>query len=154
MATELSKPNGGTSLMRPWSFDRSFRRLFDDLMEFPKDWELPVRMEESFPKVDVSETPTQYDIRAEIPGMKKEDVKVSVNRNVLTLSGEKKEEKKVEDKKYHRVESYYGSFQRSFSLPDGIKADKVTAEFKDGVLSIVVPKSEEVKERTVDVKVV
>ena len=153
MSTQITKPNGGTSLLRPWGFDRNFHRLFDDMLDFPKDWELPIRMEEGFPKVDISETQQQYDIRAEIPGMKKEDIKVAVNKNVLTLSGEKKEEKKVEDKKYHRVESYYGSFQRSFVLPDGIKADKVTADFKDGVLMVTVPKSEETKEKTVEIKV-
>src|SRR5690348_4073094 len=98
MATQLSKPNGGSSLFKTLDFDRSFRRLFDDLLDFQKDWDLPVRMETGFPKVDISETSQQYDIRAEIPGMKKEDVKVSVNKNVLTLSGEKKEEKKTEEK--------------------------------------------------------
>lgn len=155
MALTKSEENGGKalSLFRPWTLDRSIHRLFDDLLDFPKDWEFPMRAEVGFPSVDISETPQQYDIRAEIPGMKKEDVKVSVNKNVLTLSGEKKEEKKTEDKKYHRMESYYGSFQRSFVLPDGIKAEKVTADFKDGVLSVVVPKSEETKEKTIDIKV-
>jgi HSP20 family protein len=139
--------------LRPWGFDRGIHRLFEDLLDFPKDWEFPIRMEEGFPKVDISETTQQYDVRAEIPGMKKEDIKVSVNKNVLTLSGEKKEEKKTDDKKYHRVESYYGSFQRGFVLPEGIKADKVTADFKDGVLTVTVPKSEEIREKTVEIKV-
>lgn len=155
MALAKAEGNGGKalSLLRPWGLDRSIHRLFDDLLDFPKDWDLPIRTEMGFPAVDISETPQQYDIRAEIPGMKKEDVKVSVNKNVLTISGEKKEEKKTEDKKYHRMESYYGSFQRSFVLPDGIKGDKVTADFKDGVLAVVVPKSEETKEKTIDIKV-
>jgi HSP20 family protein len=157
MALAKTEGNGGKSLslFRPWGLDRSFHRLFDDLLDFSKEWDFPTAMkpEMGFPTVDISETPQQYDIRAEIPGMKKEDIKVSVNKNVLTLSGEKKEEKKTEDKKYHRVESYYGSFQRSFVLPEGIKADKVAADFKDGVLTVVVPKSEETKEKTVDIKV-
>jgi len=148
------KPNGNKDLLGPFGFDRSIHQLFDSFMDFPKEWDFPIKgTNELFPKVDISETPQQYDIRAEIPGMKKEDIKISVNKNVLTLSGEKKEEKKIEDKKVHRMESYYGSFQRSFVLPDGIKADKVEATFKDGVLAITVPKSEETKEKTVEIKV-
>ncbi|HJT24051.1 MAG TPA: Hsp20/alpha crystallin family protein [bacterium] len=155
MAIIKTEGTGGKTptLFRPWAFDRNIQQLFDAFLDFPKDWEFPMRKEIGFPTVDISETPQQYDIRAEIPGMKKEDVKVSVNKNILTLSGEKKEEKKTEDKKYHRMESYYGSFQRSFVLPDGIKTEKVTADFKDGVLTVVVPKNEEAKEKTVDIKV-
>lgn len=155
MAIIKTEGTGGKTptLFRPWAFDRNIQQLFDAFLDFPKDWEFPMRKEIGFPTVDISETPQQYDIRAEIPGMKKEDVKVSVNKNVLTLSGEKEEEKKAEDKKYHRMESYYGSFQRSFVLPDGIKTEKVTADFKDGVLTVVVPKNEEAKEKTVDIKV-
>ncbi len=148
------KPNGNKDILGPFGFDRSIRQLFDSFMDFPKEWDLPARpVGELFPKVDISESPQKYDIRAEIPGMNKEDIKISVNKNVLVLSGEKKEEKKTEDKKYHRIESYYGSFQRSFVLPDGINADKVEASFKDGVLSVVVPKSEATKEKTVEIKV-
>jgi HSP20 family protein len=155
MAINKTEGNGGKtlSLLRPWALDRSIRQLFDDFPDFTKEWDFPVKSEEFFPKVDISEGPQQYDIRAEIPGMKKEDIKISINKNVLTISGEKKEEKKTEEKKYHRVESYYGSFQRSFVLPDGIKSEKVDANFKDGVLSVVVPKSEEAREKAVDIKI-
>ena len=155
MAITKTEGNGGKalSLLRPWAFDRSIRQLFDEFMDFPKDWELPAKVGEFYPTVDISETPQEYSVRAEIPGMKKEDIKISINKNVLSLSGEKKEEKKTEDKKYHRVESYYGSFRRSFVLPDGIKADKVEAKFADGVLTVTVPKSEEAKDKTVEVKI-
>lgn len=152
----LVKTNGeerALSVFRPWAFDKSIRNLFDNFLDLPRDWEFPMTGGELFPSVDISETPQQYNIRAEIPGMKKEDIKISVNKNVLTLSGEKKEEKKMEGEKFHRSESYYGSFQRSFVLPDGIKADKVEAAFKDGVLAVTIPKSEEAKSKTVEIKV-
>ena len=141
------------SLWSPWDFERGIHRMFDRFLEMPKDWEFPLRGGELFPTVDISETPQEYVIRAEIPGMRKEDTKLSIHNNVLTLSGEKKSEAKHEDKKYHRVESYYGAFQRSFVLPDAIKPDKVSAAFKDGVLTVTVPKAEEAKEKTVDIKV-
>ena len=152
----LTKTNGEKdtlSLFQPWGLEKRIQRMFDDMLELPRQWEFPLRGGELYPTVDISETPQQYNIRAEIPGMKKEDIKLSINKNCLTISGEKKEEKKTDNEKLHRMESYYGSFQRSFVLPDGIKADKVEAGFKDGVLTVTVPKSEETKEKTVDIKV-
>jgi len=150
----LTKTNGGEektmSLFQPWALEKRIQRMFDNFLDLPREWEFPIKGGELFPNVDISETPQQYNIRAEIPGMKKEDIKLSINKNCLTLSGEKKEEKKTDNEKLHRMESYYGSFQRSFVLPDGIKADKVEAGFKDGVLTVTVPKSEET---TVDIKV-
>jgi HSP20 family protein len=148
----LTRPRS-LDLFQPWALEKRIQRMFDNFLEFPRDWEFPIAGGELYPNVDISETPKQYNIRAEIPGMKKEDVKISINRNCLTLSGEKKEEKKTDTEKVHRSESYYGSFQRSFVLPDGIKADKVEASFKDGVLTVIVPKSEETQERTVDIKI-
>lgn len=155
MAITKTEGNGekGLSLFHPFSFEKRIQRMFDNFMDFPRDWEFPIRGGDLYPTVDISENPQQYNIRAEIPGMKKEDIKISITKNCLTLSGEKKEEKKTENDKVHRMESYYGSFQRSFVLPDGIKADKVEAAFKDGVLTVTVPKSEETKEKTVDIKV-
>ena len=147
------KKDKALSLFRPWALERSIRQLFDNFPDLPKEWEFPAGGGEGFPAVDISETPQEYRIRAEIPGMKKEDAKISVNNNVLTLSGEKKSEAKHEDKKYHRVESYYGSFQRSFVLPDAIQADKVTAGFKDGILTVSIPKSEGSREKNVEIKV-
>jgi HSP20 family protein len=159
----ITKPNtseekgisrtAGPDWFRPWALENRIQRMFDNFLEFPREWEFPINGGEMFPTVDISETPQQYNIRAEIPGMKKEDIKISINKNCLTLSGEKKEEKKTEGEKFHRMESYYGSFQRSFVMPEGIKADKVEANFKDGVLSVTVPKSEEIKEKTVEIKV-
>ncbi len=152
----LVKTNGQEkklSLWRPFGWDRNIQQAFENFLDMPKDWEFPMTGGELFPAVDISETPKDYSIRAEIPGMKKEDIKITINKNVITLTGEKKEEKKTEGQKFHRLESYYGSFQRSFVLPDGIKADKVEAAFKDGVLSVTVPKSEETQSKTVEIKV-
>jgi HSP20 family protein len=153
MALIKYDPAEERALWRPFALDKNIQQMFDRFMDFPKDWEFPMKGGELFPTVDITETPQEYTVRAEIPGMKKEDTKISVNNNVLTISGEKKTETKHEDKKYHRVESYYGSFQRSFVLPDVIKADKVAASYKDGVLTVTVPKSEEAKEKTVDIKI-
>ena len=105
------------------------------------------------PTVDISETDGEYQIKAEIPDVKKEDVKVTLEDGVLTIQGERKQEKEEKGKKYHRVERSYGSFVRSFSLPDLIDEEKVKAEFKDGVLNLHLPKSEKAKPRAIEVKV-
>lgn len=105
------------------------------------------------PTVDISETDGEYQIKAEIPDVKKEDVKVTLEDGVLTIQGERKQEKEEKGKKYHRVERSYGSFVRSFSLPDLIDDEKVKAEFKDGVLNLHLPKSEKAKPKAIEVKV-
>jgi HSP20 family protein len=105
------------------------------------------------PTVDISETDGEYQIKAEIPDVKKEDVKVTLEDGVLTIQGQRKQEKEEKGKKYHRVERSYGSFVRSFSLPDVIDEEKVKAEFKDGVLDLHLPKSEKAKPKAIEVKV-
>lgn len=105
------------------------------------------------PLVDITEDEKEYLIKAELPEVKKEDVKVTVENGVLTITGERKFEKEEKDKKYHRIERAYGSFMRSFTLPDAAPGDKVSAEFKDGVLKVHLPKSAEAKPKAIDVKV-
>ena len=105
------------------------------------------------PSVDVSETEGEYQIKAEIPDVKKEDVKVTLEDGVLTIQGQRKQEKEETGKKYHRVERSYGSFIRSFTLPDLVDEEKVKAEFKDGVLNLQLPKSEKAKPKAIEVKV-
>jgi HSP20 family protein len=105
------------------------------------------------PTVDISETDGEYLIKAELPEVKKEDVKVTLEDGVLILSGERRQEKEEKHAKYHRMERSYGSFVRSFSLPELVDESKVKAEYKDGVLSLHLPKSEKVKPRAIDVKV-
>ena len=92
------------------------------------------------PSVDISETDKEYLIRAALPAVKKEDVKVTYEDGTLTLSGERRKEEEQESEKFHRVESLYGNFSRSFELPDAIEAERISAEAKDGVLTVHVPK--------------
>jgi HSP20 family protein len=105
------------------------------------------------PTVDISETEGEYLIKAELPEVRKEDVKVTVENGVLTLQGERRQEKEEKGKRFHRVERSYGSFVRSFTLPESVDDSSVKAEYKDGVLNLHLPKSEKVKPRAIDVKV-
>src|SRR6266498_5271394 len=112
-----------------------------------------ITLPEWTPLADITEDEKEYLIKAELPEMKKEDVKVTVENGVLTISGERKFEKEEKKKKYHRVERSYGTFMRSFTLPEDADFNKVNAEFKDGVLTVHVPKSEHAQPKQIDVKV-
>ena len=105
------------------------------------------------PLADITEDDKEYVIKAELPDVKKEDVRVTVENGVLTISGERKFEKEEKKKKYHRIERAYGTFVRSFTLPDVADAGKVKAEFKNGVLTVHVPKSEKAKPKQVEVNI-
>lgn len=94
------------------------------------------------PAVDVSERDKEYLVKAQLPGVKKDDVKVELLNGVLTVSGERKMEKEEKDEKHHRVESAYGSFTRSFVVPEDVLADKIAADYKDGVLAVHLPKTD------------
>ena len=106
------------------------------------------------PSCNVSETAEEYRIEAELPGVKQEDFDLKVDDGVLTLRGERREEKEEKGKKYHRVESSYGSFMRSFTLPADADQAKVAAEYKDGLLKVRIPRTapKESKARTVEIK--
>jgi HSP20 family protein len=110
-------------------------------------------MTEWAPLVDIVEDDKEYLIKAEIPEIDKEQVKVSVQNGLLTLRGDRRMEKEEKGKKYHRVERAYGSFVRTFSLPDDVDAAKVTAEFKEGLLKIHLPKTEKARPKAIEVKV-
>jgi len=134
------------------SIQDEMNRLFDDF--FGRPITRPEWAEAAWcPCVDVSETKDDVIINTEIPGMSKDDVKVSVQDNILTLSGEKKQEKVEKDANYHRMERSYGSFSRSFTLPTSVQPDKVKANYKDGILRITLPKSEEVKPKQIPITV-
>lgn len=105
------------------------------------------------PLVDISEDDKEYLIKAELPDVKKEDVKLNIHDDVLSISGERRYEKEEKGKKYHRVERAYGSFMRSFTLPDDADASKISAECKDGMLKVHLPKSEKAKPKTIEVKI-
>ena len=103
------------------------------------------------PSVDISETDTEYLIKAELPEVKKEDVKVTLQDGVLMIQGERQQEKEEKGKKFHRVERSYGSFVRSFTLPDYVDNTNVKAEFKEGILNLHLPKSERAKPKAIEV---
>jgi HSP20 family protein len=105
------------------------------------------------PLVDITEDGKEYLIKAELPDMKKEDVRLTVENEVLAISGERKIEKEETGKKYHRVERAYGSFVRSFSLPEDADGSKVSADFKDGMLHVHLPKSEKAKPKAIEITV-
>ena len=105
------------------------------------------------PTANITETDKEYLIKAELPEVKKEDVKITVQEGVLVITGERKIEKEEKGKRYHRLERAYGSFARSFTLPDDSDGSKVNAEFKDGVLKVHLAKSEKAKPKQIEVKV-
>ena len=97
------------------------------------------------PAVDIYEDKDNIIVKAELPGMKKDDLSIDVKNNVLTLSGERKYEEETKKENFHRIERSYGKFSRSFTLPDSVKVDKVKANYKDGILEISLPKAKEAK---------
>lgn len=115
--------------------------------------QVSLALPEWMPVVDIAEDDKEYAITAELPEVKKEDVRVTVENGVLTITGERKFGKEEKGKKYHRVERSYGSFARTFALPDDGDAAKVNAEFKDGMLKVRIAKSEAARPRQIEVKV-
>jgi len=139
---------------RPFEFDRVRRemdRLWDSFLEGR-----PMRRAEEggewLPSLDVSETKNDLVIKAELPGMDAKDIDISLNNGFLTIKGEKKHEKEEKDENYHLNERSYGSFTRSVRLPREVQSDKITASFKNGVLRVTLPKSEESKKREIKIK--
>jgi HSP20 family protein len=127
-------------------FEDYFRRPFS----FMPSWMPRLRMpeiEELSPSVDVLTEGDDILVKAELPGMKKEDIDVSMTKDTITISGEKKKEEKIEKKDYHSIERSYGYFKRSFSLPSEVQTEKASAKFKDGLLEIRIPKTEEAKKK-------
>lgn len=111
------------------------------------------RLSRLYPSVDLSENKDSFVLKAELPGMKKEDVKVTLQNNVLAISGEKKREQEEKGKTFHRIERSYGSFSRTVELPVAVKTDAIKAEFKDGVLTVELPKVEEAKPKEIAISV-
>jgi HSP20 family protein len=93
------------------------------------------------PSADIGETDTEFVIRAELPAVRKEDIQVLLDENMITIKGERKQQKEEKNEKYHRIETFSGAFERSFSLPDNVKADAVSCESKDGILTVHIPKT-------------
>ena len=158
------------STLQPWrpfeNFRREVDRLFDDFSGGM--WRSPFgrssfdiepfrRSETTFasvPAVDVTQTDKGYEITAELPGMEDKDIEVKLTNGVLTLRGEKRDEKEEKTKDYYVRERSFGSFERSFQVPEDVDADKVTASFKKGVLTVTLPKSAQAQkaEKKIEVK--
>jgi HSP20 family protein len=115
--------------------------------------EEPMTLAEWSPCVDITEDDNEFVVKAELPEVKKEEVKVTIEGDVLTLRGERKVEKEAKGKKYHRVERSYGSFERSFTLPEATDATKIRSEFKDGVLTVHLPKNPNAKPKAIEITV-
>lgn len=122
-------------------FDAFFGRTYDDMENF---WR---------PATDIEENNGNLMVRAEIPGMKKEEIKVSVKDDVLTISGERSRENETKDKTVHRIERSYGQFRRMIRLPAQVDVDKVKATYKDGVLNVILPKPESMKPKQIEVEI-
>jgi HSP20 family protein len=105
------------------------------------------------PIVDIIENNGNIEVKAELPGMNKDDIKVRIKNNMLQLSGERKQEKEIKEKTFHRVERYFGKFCRTIQLPADINTDKIKAQYKDGVLNITLPKPESMKPKEIEVEV-
>jgi HSP20 family protein len=134
--------------MERW-FDEFFRRPFS---AFPSLWRRPLPLEEEvFPSVDIYEEGNDLVLKAEVPGIKKEDLEVKITEDTITIAGEKKKEEKVEKKDYYRIERSYGSFSRSFSLPSDLEVEKAKAKFENGILELRIPKSEKAKKKEIKI---
>lgn len=129
---------------------RSMDRLFDDFLRGDTDEVIESRW---IPSADLSEDNDNYVIHAEIPGMDKKDIKLTLRDNVLTISGEKKLEREKKDHTFHLVERSFGQFTRSFDLRARVDENGIKAEFKDGVLEVTLPKAPEAKARQIEIKV-
>lgn len=132
-------------------FRKNFNRMFDDFFStsptalFDSDW---------LPTVDVEENEKEIHVKAEMPGLEEKDINVILDRNILTISGEKKEERDEEDKdkKYVLSERRFGSFSRSIILPEGIKTEEINAKFTKGVLNIRIPRDEKQQPKKIEIK--
>jgi len=155
-----------TRAVTPWRpfmdltrWDREMDRMMDDFFGrrfrpwWPDRWFRTDEMEVRAPVVDVFEDKNDIVVKAELPGLDKDNIEVNLTDNTLTIKGEKKKEEEVKEENYYRCERAYGSFVRSVELPKAVHADKVKASFKNGILEVRVPKTEEAKAKEIKVKV-
>lgn len=128
-----------------------FFRLFDSLLNQDLSPSEEVSNRTWMPPVDIQETEDAYRLTAELPGLTKDDISITLENNVLRLSGERKFEKDVKKESYHRIERTYGTFTRAFTLPSQVNSEKVQAAFENGLLTITVPKAEQAKPRRITI---
>lgn len=140
---------------------RPFREIERMRREMDRIWDTfferrPARVEEFgewLPTLDVSETKDEYVVKAELPGIDPKDIDISLTNDLLTIKGEKKQEKEEKEENYHLIERSYGAFTRSVRLPGQVQSDKISANFKNGVLKVALPKTEEAKKKEIKIKV-
>jgi HSP20 family protein len=144
--------------LMPWtpmdnlqSFQHEMNRMFEDFFRGGNGEAAGTGLSSWTPAVDIHETDDGFVIKAELPGVSKDDVSIEVHQNTLTLRGQRKHESAVKNERYHRVERAYGTFQRSFVLPAMVDHDKVQATYKDGVLELHLPKSEAAKPKRISI---
>ena len=140
-----------------FAFDE-FDHFFDDFLfrKWPRllDWNFPAGFERGFPKVDIIDHDNEIEVQAALPGVKKEDLDVTINNQTITIRTSTKEEKKKEEEKgkYFRREITRGEFQRTVSLPDNVDDENAKASFNDGILTVTIPKTEKSKRKTIEIK--
>lgn len=146
--------------MTPWNplqemdrLQREIERAFNGRLGTLSTSKEAMKLPSWAPSVDIAEDDKEYTVKAELPEVKKEDVKVIVEDSTLTLRGERKAEKEEKDKKYHRIERSYGSFERRFTLPEDSDAGKITSEFKEGMLTVHLPKNPVAKPKTTEIRI-
>jgi HSP20 family protein len=150
MRTALTRWTPSGDLVRD-RFGRIFEEAFNDMLRpFGEAEEVSNRT--WLPPVDIRETDESVTLQLDLPGLKKEDVNVTLENNVLSVSGERRFEAKEKNDNYHRLERAYGTFSRSFTLSQSVRSDKVDANFQDGVLTITLPKQEESKPRRISIR--
>jgi HSP20 family protein len=140
-------------------WERDMERVFDDFWGrrmrpwWPERWSMPAALEIAAPVVDLFEEKDEIVVKAELPGMDKDNIEVNLTDHTLTIKGEKKKEEEVKEENYYRSERSYGSFVRTLELPTEVHSDKVKASFKNGVLEVRLPKTEAAKAKEIKVKV-
>jgi HSP20 family protein len=139
-------------------FFREMEEMSDRLNRLFGSWSRPngkemLTVADWAPVVDIQETDKEYLVKAELPEIKKEDVKVTVENGVLTMQGERKQEKEEKGRKFHRIERSYGTFVRTFTVPADAEETKVAADFKDGILRVHLPKAEKPRPKAIEVSV-
>ena len=142
------------SALMPWtgfgSLKQDMDRLFDRMAA--NKWDDFPMLGDWCPSMDISETKDNLLVKVEVPGMDQKDIRISLQENLLTIKGEKKQEKEQKDERYHRIERSYGAFTRSARLPVGVDANKVSAAFKNGLLTVTLPKTPAAKGTTIPIK--
>jgi HSP20 family protein len=128
-------------------------KLFEDVMRAPSRSDEGLGVAAWAPAVDIYETDKEIVMKAELPEMQEKDIEIKVEDNILVVAGERKMEKEVKEENYHRIERSYGSFHRSFTLPQTVDREGIKASYKDGVLKVVLPKKEEVKPKQIKIDV-